>query len=625
MMKRTIFLLWLGAALVQMPAAWAQDQTQTRLWVQIEARPTEEQAAERARAYAEIFPDVSSYRLASGWYGIVLGPYGPEVAQLRLDDLLGAGLIPRDSFIADGTAFREPFMQAGAPVAAEPGPEPMAEPMAVPGPEDLPEDAPPVVELPRATDPLDIAPAPEEAPDDAPAVVATPAPPPLPDESPEQARQSESALSLDERRQIQMALQWFGHYASSIDGAFGPGTRASMSAWQQATATEPTGILTTRQRADLLARFRAEQAELGLEPVTETQAGIGITLPTALVRFDRYDPPFVHWLERDGSGVQVMLISEPGDQGTLHGLYEILQTLETVPPDGLREKRAESFTIEGRSDRVASYTHAELKGGLIKGYMLVWNPADDARMARVLTAMRSSFRSLGDRALDPGLVALTADQRRGMLAGLDLRQPKLSRSGFFLDDKGTVVTTLQAVEGCARITIDRDTDARVTLTDPALGLAVLAPQAPLAPRATAAFATTAARPGTAVAAAGYPYGEKLTAPTLTFGALEDLTGLEGEPHLLRLHLDTLDGDAGAPVLDGTGAVIGMLLPKPTGTRQLPAKVAFALSSEALTARLQQADLQPRPTAEGAGTGTGKSPEDLARIGDGLAALVSCWD
>lgn len=94
MMKQAIFLLWLGAALPAAAPVWAQEQSETRVWVQIEARPTEAEADERARAYAEVFPDVAGYRLSSGWYAIVLGPYGTDVARLRLQDLLEAGMIP---------------------------------------------------------------------------------------------------------------------------------------------------------------------------------------------------------------------------------------------------------------------------------------------------------------------------------------------------------------------------------------------------------------------------------------------------------------------------------------------------------------------------------------------------
>ena len=66
---------------------------------------------------------------------------------------------------------------------------------------------------------------------------------------------------------MQTALQWFGFYTSTIDGAFGRGTRASMAAWQEAQGLDPTGILTTAQRATLTTAWRDEtRAFLGNDP-----------------------------------------------------------------------------------------------------------------------------------------------------------------------------------------------------------------------------------------------------------------------------------------------------------------------------------------------------------------------
>ncbi|PTE21293.1 peptidoglycan-binding protein [Cereibacter changlensis JA139] len=586
-MRQAIFLLGLLTALVFGAAAMAQD----RVWVQIEAQPTLREGEERARAYAGAFPDVSGFQMTSGWYAILLGPYGPDVARLRLDSLRAERLIPSDSFIADGRNFRQQFWPAGQLGAPLP---------------------PPV-----AITPLDDIPSlmqPDPQPDLA-------QPQPLFDETPAEARASESLLTLAERQDLQRALQWFGFYAAGIDGAFGAGTRTSMAAWQEANAQQPTGILTTAQRRSLMQGYESAQAELGLETITEAEAGIEITLPTALVAFERYEPPFVRYAEKDGSGVRVILISEPGDQATLYGLYDMLQTLEAVPLDGARERRETSFTIEGRSADLASHTHVELAQGMVKGFMLIWNPDDDERIARVLTAMQSSFRPIGDRALDPGMVMMDAAQRGGLTTGLEVRRPALSRSGFYIDAQGSVLTTVEALQSCRRITLDRDTEAEVAFRDDTLGIAVLRPRQPLAPQSYASFQGAALRPGSEIAVAGYSYEDQLPAPTLTFGALDGATGLNGEPDLRRLTLTALPGDAGGPVLSTSGAVLGMLLPKAEGgARQLPAEVGFAAAADALAARLAQEGLSPRNA-----TPTGAlAPEDLTRLGMGMTVLVSCW-
>lgn len=582
---------------------------QERAWVQIEARPTLAQAEERARAYAAAFGDVAGFRMSSGWYAIALGPYTPDAALARLGALRRDNLIPADSFIAGGELFRQAFWPVGANPAAAPtmGAAP-----------DIATDA---TVAPVETASIDTpAPAANPAPSVEPTVFAQPAP--EPDETLAEAQRAEAALSRDERRDLQSALQWFGFYDSAIDGAFGRGTRASMAAWQEAKGLEPTGVMTTKQRARIFAEKNAIIAELGLETITEEEAGIEVTLPLALVEFDHYEPPFVHFAEKNGSGLRVVLISEPGDRATLRGLYDILQSLEVVPPLGERSLNDRGFTIEAANASVASHSYAELSGGLIKGYILIWEPEAADNAGRALAAMTASFKTIGGRALDPGLVSLDDAQRRSLLAGMEVRRPRLSRSGFFISGTGAVLTTTEALQNCSRITLDRDIEAKIAAQDTTSGLAVLTPNKQLAPRHIAAFEVGALRIGTEVALAGYSYEDALPAPTLTFGALEATSGLAGETGIARLSLTALPGDTGGPVLDGKGAVLGMLIPATTtGGRVLPAEVSFVANASSISAMLAQAGI----TAAIANRQGALPPEDLTDLATSLTVLVSCWD
>lgn len=595
MKKHVICLLALIGAPLMPPIAHAQTEqvVEAGVWVQIEALPNQAEAEDRARAYSAIFDNVAGFN-SRGWYAIALGPFATRDAAIaRLTALRSEGMVPKDSFISTGKTYSGNFWPAGQadrPATSAASPIDPATP--------APATPAPVAEAP--------APAPE------PAIV---------EETPKQARASEATLSAEQRVELQAALQWFGHYTAALDGAIGPGTRGSMAAWQTANGLEPTGILTTRQRQMLVDGYKTAQAELGLAKVIEEKAGIEITLPTALVEFDHYEPPFVHYRAKDGSDVRVVLISQPGDQSTLYGLYDLLQTLEIVPLEGERSRSERSFTIDGRSTTVASHAYAELSKGLVKGYVLVWSPRDEERIARVQAAMQSSFRSLGDTALDPGMVPMSAESRQGLLSGLEVRRPVLSRSGFYIDATGTVATVSEAVEGCNRITLDLRHEARLLALDSATGLALVAPQKPLSPPVVADLLQGPARAGQDVAISGYSYEDKLPAPTLAFGKLEELKGLNGEAGLMRLGIEALPGDAGGPVLDASGAVVGMLLPREANAaRKLPDTVEHALQAATLAPRLAEAGIVPR-----AATTTGAlAPEDLNRRAEGMTVLVSCW-
>jgi peptidoglycan hydrolase-like protein with peptidoglycan-binding domain len=576
-------------------AALAQD---SPAWIQIEAQPTLAKAQERVRAWAGEFPDVAGYELESGWYGIVLGPYSEADARALRARLLALDDIPDDSFIAYGDGFDLQFWPIGTGAALDLRPLPGAA-------------APPATDA--ATDATTDAAAPDPAPE--------PAPPPLPDETPAEARASEADLTAAQKEALQTALAWAGVYDGAIDGLYGQGTRAAMAAWQDARGEEPTGVLTTRQRAALLTAYNAVLDGLDLQLVHDEATGIEIKIPAGVVAFAGYEPPFARFDPKgDIPGAQVLLISQPGDQNRLFGLYEILQTLSIIPKDGPRSRTDDSFTIMGTDARIVSHTEVRLEGTEIKGFTLVWPAGDEERRTRLLQTMQASFRSLPGT-LDPALARPTEDQAVDLISGLEVRQPRLTRSGFFIDAQGTVLTTTEAVQDCAEITLDSVHPASVIFTDAALGLAVLRPEPPLSPLGVAAFQTAVPRLRAEIAVSGYPYGGVLSRPTLTFGQLADIHGLEGEEDMKRLDLVAEAGDAGGPVFDNAGAVLGMLLPRhPEDRMVLPPEVRFITDADAIIAALAPLGL----TLSTTDTLAFMPPEAVTREAAKVTVLVSCW-
>lgn len=561
------------------------------VWVQVEAQPTLSAAQDRARAYAGALPDVAGFSLGSGWYAIVLGPYAVADAQTVLRDLRRDRRIPADSFIADGGGFGQQFWPVGTGAANTPRPLPEAP--------DTPA-AEPVAEPTPVT---------EAAPD-----------PALPDETRAEALASEERLSRPEREQLQVALQWAGFYEGAIDGAYGRGTRGAMEAWQTANGHDATGVLTTAQRAELLAAYNAVLAGLDLQRMRDDAAGIEMLIPAGVVAFAAYDPPFARFDATGDIPAQVLLISQEGDLNRLFGLYEIMQTLAIVPPQGPRERGDASFTLEGQDAEIRSHSWATLEDGQIKGFTLVWPAGDDERFDRLLAEMKASFtRTAG--VLDPALARPDESQAIDLVSGLAVRQPERVRAGFFIAGDGTVLTAAEAVAGCAEVTLDAGISATVAHVDDGLGIAVLRPADAVAPRAVAAFQTGVPRLRAEVAVAGYPYGTALTRPTLTFGTVADIRGLDGETTVKRLEIAAAAGDAGGPVFDNSGAVLGMLLPAPTaGARVLPPGLHYSVDAETLVAALAAQGI----TAATTDTMAFVPPEAITRTAADIAVRVNCW-
>ncbi|MCF6232511.1 MAG: serine protease [Rhodobacteraceae bacterium] len=559
------------------------------VWIQVEAHPSLRTAQTRAQIYAGNLPDVSGFALGGNWYGVVLGPYTRPDAEQVLRAYRADRKIPADAFLSFTASLGQQFWPVGADVLGR---------GAVAAPVETAEVAQVTSE---------------------PAVVSEPVIAAIPDETPAEARRSERALSADQRKDLQIALRAAGFYSAAIDGAFGPGTRGSMRDWQVSNGIDATGILTTRQRQMLMDQYNAPLISVGMALKADTKAGIKMQMPADAVQFSRYEPPFAHYDASSDLGAQVFLISQPGDQATLFGLYDIMQTLEIVPLDGPRERAEDSFTLEGRGKGIVSYTQARLVNGEIKGFTLIWPAGDEDRRTRVLSEMRNSFARL-DGVLDPGAGG-DAVQSVDLVSGLTVRKPRLSRSGFYIDGSGVVVTTAEAVQGCTRITLDHSYQAKVLATDTNLGVAVLRPSDALAPISVAQLRAGEPRLQTDVAVSGYSYEGVLGAPTLTFGKLEDTKGLRGEAELTRLAMATLPGDAGGPVFDAGGGVVGMLLPASGGDRQLPGNVAFAADAGAIRALLDSAGVN---AATSQPTGA-LSPNDLVSMAGGMTVLVSCWE
>ncbi|MFU8836557.1 MAG: serine protease [Roseovarius sp.] len=542
------------------------------VFVQIEAQPSLAEAQARVRVYARDLPDVNGFALGRGWYAIALGPY-PEDEAARVLDLYRAGeMIPRDSYIARPSDYGQQFWPVGTRTPERAAPAPLPE-------------------------------------------VATPEP----DESPREARASEARLSHEERAALQVALEWAGVYQGAIDAAFGPGTRAAMAAWQARNGFEPTGVLSTRQRAELLRQYHALLEGLGLETVRDTQAGIEMRLPLGVVTLDRHEPPFAHYTASGDLSAQVLLISQPGDRATMKALYDILQTLEIVPETGARSLERDGFTLTGAGGGIVSHTRVWLEGSEIKGFTLVWPDGDEDRRIRLLAEMEQSFARLPGT-LAPVAAPATA-QRMDLISGFEIRRPRLARSGFYVDERGAVLTTAGAVRGCGRITLDETHRADILHVDETLGIAILRPRERLAPMRVAQFQEAAPRLLSPVAVAGYSFGGLLDAPSVTFGQIAELRGLAGEAHLKRLALAAMDGDLGGPLVDAGGAVLGMLVPGAPEGRTLPEGVSFAATNGALQEVLAKGGITALTTRETMDL----SAEALTNRASDMTVLVSCWE
>jgi len=520
----------------------------------------------------------------TGWYAVVIGPMAEDEATSTLKRLKSEGQIPRDSLISDGNTYVSQLWPLSSANIATTQTTATAE----------------------TTE----------------AVVPPPEPALIPDPDIRATRLLEKSWTREEKKQFQTYMVWTGDYDSAIDGAYGRGTRAAISQFQERNGFEPTGYLSADQVALLAKRYNDSIARLGVQSVRDLDAGIEILMPAKYVHFTKFEPPFVHYGAKDGSRAEVILISQQGDRESLQGLYDIMETFDYVPAEGYRVQKRDWFVLSGRDEKIASYSYARLEGGIIKGFSLIWTPELDADMTPFATAMYNSFAPIQDYVLDETIGFDSGlDGPTDLANGLETAEPARSESGFFVNEAGTVVTHSAAVAGCRKITINNGKiELALLAQNDMIDLVVLKPTNFFAPPAIVQFSTEAPMQGADVSVAGFSYPDVMEVAVLNFGTVTDVDGLLGDTNEVRVSAYLEDGDAGGPVLDDRGAVIGMQLRRDQADGNLPDSVNFALKSKLITELLTRHEIA-YSTAKGFDA---LEAEDIADMAAGFTVKVSCW-
>jgi len=625
----TVFFAGFLALVLTLVASPKHAAAQESYWIQVESQNNIRDTRLRAQSFAAQFPDTHAFLTTSGWYAVVIGPYPRNQAQALLSSLKAQNRIPADSLLSNGREHVKQLwpLMANTTIAPATGIVVTQEPT-TPAPE--PEPAPKVV----VQEPLAVnenTATAEETPLAPPANIAATEPVDLPiitdpslpiaDENLSATRALERGWSRDQKKQYQTYMVWTGDYEAAIDGDYGRGTRKAIKQFQTREGFEDTGYLTEAQLVILKQRYDDTIAMLGIDTLRDLDAGIEIKYPSKLVEFGRFEPPFVHYKPKGTSKARMMLISQQGGRDTLKSLYDIMETLDYIPPEGYRKRRRDWFVLSGRNDSMVSYTYAKTANGEVKGFTLVWPPEMDSVMRPLATAMYNSFTPLDGYVLDENLgIGNGGEQSVDLSTGLDTAQPARAATGFFISADGVVLTHVANVDACKRVTIGDGVDVALVARNTKLGLAVLKPTAAFTPRSFALFSSEVPKMGTEITVAGFSFPDVMDVATLNYGTLTATSGMLGNPENLRVSAFLESGDAGGPVLDNRGAVIGMELLKSPENANLPEYVNFALKAATITQLLDRYKLTyGRSTAIDV-----VAPEDLAFMAGDFTVKVSCW-
>ena len=173
-------------------------------------------------------------------------------------------------------------------------------------------------------------------------------------------------------------------------------------------------------------------------------------------------------------------------------------------------------------------------------------------------------------------------------------------SAFFASQKGFAITNFHVVEGCSNLTGSDGHSFDVVAVDRKNDVALVrqegSPSAPYLPIS----GSSDVRPGQDVVVLGYPLTAVLSSDIkVSKGIVSSTAGVQTNQSIFQFTAQVQPGSSGGPVLDDSGAVIGVVVGKldaqamfaATGT--LPEGVNFAIKSRIVKLLLNSAGVKAR--------------------------------
>lgn len=412
---------------------------------------------------------------------------------------------------------------------------------------------------------------------------ASPARPAAPDPAFEETKAAFEALPEAERKAIQDALVWTGDFNAVVSGAFGRRTFDALSAYR--TRTGGADPLDPRCRAALLAAGESAKAAARFRIAADPASGAMIGVPERLLSKRTALPSGTRWQSADGRVTLETRAFPPGTE-TLDSLFD--QATAPLPNRKVTYKlrRPESLVVTAEAGPGLSYIRYDAGPQGVRGFLIGYDRALAAEVGRLVIAVANAFEPFPAA----GASAPPKPAASGLSAAPAAPPPRALTSTAegagtgLVVAPGRVLTASAVLEGCAAPRIG-PSSARVLATDPA-GLALLEASGIPAPARLSVRADAPAADEALIAlAAGPDGGSAAPANAVTGGVIAPL-----QP-----------GAGGAPVLDRSGRLVGLVARYPTAPLRVagivpPARLALvpAQAVAAFLAAQGIAEAKPRP-------------------------------
>ncbi|WP_375465344.1 serine protease [uncultured Methylobacterium sp.] len=371
------------------------------------------------------------------------------------------------------------------------------------------------------------------------------------------------ALAESERKALQDALVWTGDYNSVVTGAFGRRTFEALNAFRaRANATD---ALDARTRAAILAAGEAARRAARFTVKPDPGSGAVLGVPERLLTKRGALPGGTRWQSADGR-FTLESRSFPAGETDLDALF----ARATAPLNDRRVtyklKRPDFVVVTAETGAGRSYTRYAAGSEGIRGFAIGYDRAMAVDLDRLVIAIANSFTPFPDAGAIPGEGQRPAATPAANAASSPVKLPltpaappgpaprpvavQAVGTGLVVA-AGRVLTSSAVPEACPALRVGT-APARLVRSDPARGLALLEAVG-LPPARLPAARTSTPDPDEALVVVAADGSGVSVAPGSGSGAAGVVAPLQ-------------PGAGGAPVLDRTGALAGIVARFPAAPR-----------------------------------------------------------
>ncbi|WP_164659321.1 serine protease [Tropicibacter sp. Alg240-R139] len=448
--------------------------------------------------------------------------------------------------------------------------------------------------------------------------------------------QSFSAVDLTraDKRFLQAALAFEGHYYGLLDGDWGRLSREAMTRYSR----QEFGRASEEWHMAALAfgffdRFERDGWDMQYYP----SLGLSVLLP---MKSTINDPPTENFVNMRHAGSSLSISLGIHGQTFVERIHKF-----TVKSDGHATQpyivRKKNFAVSSvtKADGSLLYTRSNFINGSWSTVML----SAQKRDASLLSAVSSSLTigraaQLGitpngrlETAINDTLSVIEEEKRKERNAespqpNAVARKPKVSGgsgSGFFVSDRGHVLTNAHVVDGCGKVLVD-GVNASLIDTSQDFDLALLQANKP-EEKEVAIFSTAPAKLNSDVTAVGFPYAGMLGGLNVTRGAVSSLKGVGGNATTMQVTAPVQSGNSGGPLLGPSGNVVGVVVSKLDAFKvagalgDVPQNVNFAVRGEIAKLFLAQNGIDPKLSV----SSTKVEPVTIAERAKRFTTFIEC--